>query len=310
MRFRPILAMLALIATVPASAQQSARLDPTLITTVLTPEIAVVSYGNQGNVGVSHGADGTVIVDAMYADSSSAIISALRALGAGPVRMVIDTHWHHDHTGGNENFASKGAIVVAHDNVRKRMSALQFMSGLDRSVPPSPKEALPIVTFASELTFYVNGDVMRVVHVANAHTDGDALIFWEKANVLQMGDVFNRVTLPLIGINEGGSIDGMIRAAVAGLRLSNDTTRIIPGHGAVGTKADLQAYHDMLVDIRGKVAAGISAGRSVEEIVRTKPAARYGLLDAFVNPDLFVELVYYSLKKLPMPTKTGKRSSH
>lgn len=303
-------AMLALIMIAPAAAQQAAQPQPEMITTALTPEIAVLSYGNQGNVGVSHGVDGTVLIDAMYANASAKIKSSVQALGAKPIRMVINTHWHHDHSEGNENFAGNGAIVIAHENVRKRLSTLQFMSGLNRTVLPSAKGGLPLVTFTGELSFHLNGDVMHVVHVPNAHTDGDVLVYWEKANVLQMGDLFNRVTLPLIGINEGGSIDGMIRASVKGLQLSNDTTRIIPGHGAVGTKADLQAYHDMLVDIRGKVAAGISGGRSVEEIVRDKPAARYGMLDAFVKPDLFVELVYYSLRKLPMPVRGPKRSTY
>ena len=291
----------ALLCAVPATAQAPAQpsAQPEMKTAVLAPGVAVVSYGNQGNVGVSYGPDGVVLIDAMYVNASAKLRAAIRALSAAPVRMVVNTHWHHDHAQGNETFAGSGATVVAHENVRRRMGARQYMTGLDRDVPPSPVQALPRVTYATQMTLHVNGDTLRLLHLPAAHTDGDTIVHWERANVLMMGDLFNRMTLPFIGLNEGGSIDGYIAAVARGVEIANADTRVVPGHGAVGTRADLQAFHTMLTDIRAQVAAGIAAGRSLDEIVRARPTARYGMTNAFIKPGLFVEIVYRSLRKEP-----------
>jgi glyoxylase-like metal-dependent hydrolase (beta-lactamase superfamily II) len=215
-----------------------------------------------------------------------------------PVRFVINTHWHFDHTGGNENFGKRGAVIIAHDNVRARMSTDQFLAALNQKVPASPKGALPVVTFGAGVTLHLNGDTLHVVHVANAHTDGDALIHWQKANVLHMGDTFfHRASFPFIDLSCGGSIDGLIVAIDKGLALSNPQTRIIPGHGPVATRAELAAYRAMLVDIRAQVAAGIRAKRTLAQIQAAKPAARYGMPDGFLKPDAFVQAVYSSLTK-------------
>lgn len=156
------------------------------------------------------------------------------------------------------------------------------------------------MTFEDGVTLHLNGDTLHVVHVGNAHTDGDSLVHWQKANVLHMGDTFfNKVTWPFIDLSSGGSIDGLIAAADKGLALSNGTTRIIPGHGPVASRADLTAYRAMLADVRARVAAGIRAGRSLAQIQAARPTAAYGMTEGFIKPDRFVAFVHESLRKRP-----------
>lgn len=265
----------------------------------LAPGVAVL-FGAGGNIGLSYGEDGNVIVDDQFAPLTDKIAAAVATLDGDPVRFVINTHWHGDHTGGNENFGKRGAVILAHDNVRTRMSTDQFMSAIDQRAPASPKGALPVVTFADGVTLHLNGDTLHVVHVANAHTDGDSLVHWQKANVLHMGDTFfHQTSFPFIDRDSGGSIDGLIAAVDRGLALSNDATRIIPGHGKVATRQDLTAYRAMLVDIRAKVAAGIAANRTLDQIKAAAPTAQYGMPNGFIKPDQFVEFVYKSLKEPP-----------
>ncbi len=229
---------------------------------------------------------------------SDRILAAIATVDPDPVRFVVNTHWHGDHTGGNEAMGRRGAVIVAHSNVRTRMSSEQFIAALDSRVPASPQGALPVVTFEDGVTLHLNGDTLHVVHVADAHTDGDSLVHWQKANVLHMGDTFfHQVTFPFIDLSSGGSIDGLVAAADKGLAWSNDTTRIIPGHGPVASRADLAAYRAMLVDVRAKVAAGIAAKQSLAQIQATRPAARYGMADGFIKPDQFVAFVHESLTK-------------
>jgi len=263
----------------------------------LAPGVAVL-FGAGGNIGVSYGADGNIIVDDQFAPLTDKILAAIATVDPDPVKFVVNTHWHFDHTGGNENLGKRGAVIVAHDNVRTRMAAGQFMAAVNQTVPPAPGLALPVVTFAEGVTLHLNGDTLHVIHVANAHTDGDSLVRWQKANVLHMGDTFfHRASFPFIDLGSGGSIDGAIAAVGRGLSFANAATRIIPGHGPVAARADLVAYRAMLIDIRAKVAAGIAARRSKAQIVASKPAMRYGMPDGFVKPDAFVATVYDSLSK-------------
>lgn len=260
----------------------------------LTEGVAVL-FGAGGNIGVSHGVDGTILIDDQFAPLSEKIQNSIKALGAEPAKYVINTHWHGDHSGGNENFGKAGALIMAHDNVRVRMLGEQT-SGRGNSTP-SPKESLPAVTYEDGVKMYLNGDEMHVIHIANGHTDGDSIIFWKNANVIHMGDMyFNKVTLPFIDLNSGGNVKGVLAAAEKALSLANDETQIIPGHGPMASKADLIGYRDMLQDVIAKVGAAKTAGKSLEETQAMKPAARYDTNpDGFIKGDAFVEAVYNSL---------------
>jgi glyoxylase-like metal-dependent hydrolase (beta-lactamase superfamily II) len=264
----------------------------------LAPGVAVL-FGSGGNIGLSYGEEGNVIVDDQFAPLTDKIAAAIATVDKDPVRLVVNTHWHGDHSGGNENFGKRGALIIAQDNVRARMSTDQFLAAFNQKVPPSPKDALPVVTFGEEVTLHINGDTMHVVHVHNAHTDGDSLVHWRKANVLHTGDTFVVASFPFLDLGSGASIDGLIAAANTSLGLANATTRIIPGHGPVVSRKELEEYRDMLVDVRGKVAAGIRAKQSLAAIKASKPAARYNFPPGFIGADQFVEAVHTSLTKPP-----------
>ena len=291
----------------PAAAQQQDFSKVEVKVERIAPGVAVL-FGAGGNIGLSYGEDGNIIVDDQFAPLTERIAAAIATLDRDPVRFVINTHWHFDHTGGNENFGRRGAVILAHDNVRARMSTEQFLAAMNMKVPPSPKEALPAVTFADGASLHLNGDTLHIVHVRSAHTDGDSLVHWQKANVLHMGDTFFfRQSFPFVDLSSGGSIDGLIAAVNRALGIANASTRIIPGHGPVASRADLVGYRDMLVDIRGKVAAGMKGKRTLAQIKAAAPAARYGMPAGFIKPDQFVEAVYNSLRTPPKAGGAGHK---
>lgn len=256
-----------------------------------------VLFGAGGNIGVSYGPDGTVLIDDQFAPLTPKIQTAISELGAEPVKFLINTHWHFDHSGGNENFGKAGALIMAHDRVRDRMK-----KGSDatpgREVPPAAPEALPVITYHDGIKLHLNGDEVRVKHMSHAHTDGDSIVFWEKANVLHMGDLFfNKVTLPFIDLNSGGNARGVLKAAEKALKMVDENTQIIPGHGPMATKADLVAYRDMLKSVIGAVETAQAEGKSMEQIIAMKPAQQWDTNPkAFIKGDAFVEAVYKSLK--------------
>jgi glyoxylase-like metal-dependent hydrolase (beta-lactamase superfamily II) len=284
---------LALAAPIAAQRQDMSKVEVKVER--LAPGVAVL-FGAGGNIGVSFGEDGNVLVDDQFAPLVPKILAAVRTLDPDPVSFLVNTHWHGDHTGGNEALGKGGAVIVAHDNVRERMSVEVFSKRFG-TTPATPKPGLPVVTFAQGVSFHLNGDRLQLIHVPHAHTDGDALVYWTRANVLHMGDTFfHRVTFPFIDLESGGSIDGMINAARRGLALVKPGGKVIPGHGPVATRAELQAYLAMLVDIRAKVQAGIKARRTRAQIVASKPAAAYKLpADGFIKADDFVGTVHDSL---------------
>jgi glyoxylase-like metal-dependent hydrolase (beta-lactamase superfamily II) len=293
---RSLIALVLAVAAAPAPAQQQDYSKVEIKVERIAPGLAVL-FGAGGNIALSYGEDGNVIIDDQFAPLTDKIAAAIATVDPDPVRFVINTHWHFDHTGGNENFGKRGAVIMAHENVRARMSTEQFLAAMNMKIPPSPRQALPVVTFSNGVTLNYNGDTLHVVHVANAHTDGDSIVHWVKANALHMGDTFFfRDTFPFIDLSSGGSIHGLIAAVNQGLQISNATTRIIPGHGPVATRQDLVGYRDMLVDVRNKVAAGIKAKRTLAQIQATKPAARYGMTSGFMKPEQFVEAIYNSLR--------------
>ena len=282
----------------PAAAQPSSMDNVQIRVERVAPGVAVL-FGRGGNIGLSYGADGNVLIDDQFAPLTERILAAIRTLDPDPVRFLINTHWHGDHSGGNENIARTGTVIVAQDNVRRRMSMEQMVRG-DR-VPASPAAALPIVTVSEDVTFHLNGDNIEVHHVAHAHTDGDAIIHWPNANVIHMGDTFWSGLLPFIDLDSGGSIDGMIAATEAGLAIANDQTVIVPGHGPIGHKPELQRFHDMLKTLRDRVAAEIRAGHSLDQIKALRLADAYGPPDGFITPDVLIESIYRSL------TRPGER---
>ena len=222
-----------------------------------------VLFGAGGNIGLSTGVDGTFIIDDQFAPLTAKIVAAIRTVTDRPVKYVINTHWHGDHAGGNENFGNAGALIVAHDNVRKRMSTEQFMAAMNQRVPASPRAALPVVTFAEGVTFHLNGDSIAITHVRPAHTDGDAIVHFLKANVVHMGDVFNNTGLPFIDRSSGGTSAGIISAADLVFAMANDQTRIIPGHGQITDRNRLRAWRDAVSTVRERVASEVRDRKSV-----------------------------------------------
>lgn len=232
-----------------------------------------VLFGAGGNIGVSVGEDAVFVVDDQFAPLTPKIVAAIRTLTDKPVKFVLNTHWHFDHTGGNENFGKAGALIVAHDNVRKRMSTEQFMAAMNRREPPSPKAALPVVSFTDGVTFHINGDSIVVAHVAPAHTDGDAIVHFLKSNVVHMGDVFNNAGLPFIDLSSGGSVRGVIAAADRVYAMTNAQTRIIPGHGQVTDRNRLKAWRDAIFAARERIQAEVRAGKTVDQVLALKLTA-------------------------------------
>jgi glyoxylase-like metal-dependent hydrolase (beta-lactamase superfamily II) len=258
-----------------------------------------VLTGAGGNMGLCVGGDGAYLIDDQFAPLTGRILAAIEALTPEPVRFVINTHYHGDHTGGNENMGKEGALLVAHEKVRQRMSAGTFMKFFDREVPPAPSGALPVVTFTDAVTFHWNGDEIRVFFVGPAHTDGDSIIHFVKADAFHMGDTVFNGTYPFIDVSGGGRIEGVIRAVDRVLKVAGEKTRFIAGHGApLPTRPELEAYRDMLVTVRDRVARFMAEGRTKEQVVAAKPTAD---LDAkwgggWIKPDPFVGLVYESMK--------------
>ena len=252
-------------------------------------------FGAGGNMAVSHGADGTVLIDDQFAPLTPKIEAAVAGLGASPVKYLINTHWHGDHTGGNENFGKAGAIIIAQDHVRDRMASPQVRG--TRTIGPSPAAALPVITYHDGINLHLNGDRVRTTHLKHAHTDGDSVVQWEKANVIHMGDTFfHQVTLPFIDLDSGGSAKGLLAGIGKVLTMIDDKTVVIPGHGPVATKADLVIYRDMLASVIAAVEAGKAAGKSLVEIQATKPAARWDTNpDAFIKGDAFIAAIFKSL---------------
>lgn len=303
MRTSPMLLATTLLASILPSARLGAQagLDTVQIRSQKLTDHVYVLFGSGGNIGVSVGDDGGFVIDDQFAPLSEKIKAAIAQLDPKPVRFVVNTHWHGDHTGGNENMSQGGAVIVAQDNVRKRMSVEQALErgGQTTRVPASPHAALPVLTFAEDVTFHVNGDSLRVIHVAAAHTDGDAIIHFTKANVIHTGDTFFNGRYPFIDLSSGGSIDGIVAAADKALSLANESTQIVPGHGAVGTKADLQEYRSVVSTIRDRIAKMVAARKTLAEVAAAKPTAEFDAKwgKGFITPDMMVDQVYTSLKK-------------
>ena len=254
--------------------------------------------GAGGNIGASVGEDGIVVVDDQYAPLADRIQAALKGITDKPVRFVINTHYHEDHTGGNSYF-QKQAPIIAHDNVRKRLES-GGRAGNGGSVKieakPAPKDALPIITFDHDVTIHLNGEDIRALYFPAGHTDGDAVIFFPKSNVVHMGDDFVTYGFPFIDVDSGGSIDGMIDGVEKVIGQVPSDVKIIPGHGPISSVADVRAYLDMLKDTREAVVKAIQGGQTLDQMKQAKlldPWKKYS--GQMINSDAFLETIYNSL---------------
>jgi len=291
----------ALMLTAPALAQETDFSAATIQTDQVGNGLFMLTLigAGAGNIALSTGPDGSVLVDTQFAPLNAKILAAVRAAGGGDVKYVINTHWHGDHSGGNEPLGLAGAVIIAHDNVLTRMSTEQFMAAFNQRVPPSPAAALPVVTFPSRTTFHLNGNVVNVIHVENAHTDGDSIVHFTNANVIHTGDTYMKDVYPFIDVGSLGSIDGFIASSEAVLARSDASTKIIPGHGALANKADLQRFHDMLVKVRGNIKTLIDQGKTEDEVVAAKPTEEFDAAwgQGFMTPENFIRFAYQSLKR-------------
>ena len=294
-----LLGACALLAAATAAAQRD--FSKVEITARPVAEGLYVLEGAGGNMAVSVGEDGVFLVDDQFAPLTEKIVAAIARITPKPVRFVLNTHWHGDHTGGNENLGRAGAIIVAHDNVRRRMSAEQFNDFFSSKTPASPRGALPVVTFSGgTVTFHLNGEELRAVHAANAHTDGDTIVHFVKADVIHSGDIVWNGLYPFIDIASGGSVEGTVAACDLMLKMSTPGTRIIAGHGpSVVTPAEVRAFRDMLATILARVKALVEQGRSLEQIKEAKVSAEFDEKwgKGFLKPDRFVESIARPLLK-------------
>ena len=278
---------LAAACTLPAHAQDFSKVE--IVTTKLGDTLYMLK-GAGGNIGVSAGEDTVFIVDDQFAPLTPKIAAAIQKISQKPVQFVLNTHWHGDHTGGNENLGKTGAIILAHENVRKRLSTDQFIDMIKSKEKPLAKVGLPVITFDSSITFHLNGEQIRVVHAPRAHTDGDAIVHFDGSDVVHMGDIFWNGLYPFVDYSSGGSISGIIGACDRVLAMTTDKTKFIPGHGPLGTRADVKAYRDMLVAISGRVQKAIAEGKTDEEIVKLAPSKEFDekFGKGYLNGDKFV----------------------
>lgn len=249
--------------------------------------------GSGGNIAVSVGEDGTFMVDDQYAPLTEKIVTAIAGFTDDPVDFVINTHWHVDHTDGNENFGGAGAVIVSHANSRRRMETDQLIELFEVRQEAYSREGLPKITFDESVRFHLNGETIDVFYLGRAHTDGDAIVYFRDSNVVHTGDVFVRYGLPFIDQPNGGSINGIISVVNQVAELTDEDTVFIPGHGQLSSRGDLLEFHDMLVNIRDRVQTLIQEGRSLEEIAAVNPAEGYPA--TFVSSEAFLRLVYDSL---------------
>jgi glyoxylase-like metal-dependent hydrolase (beta-lactamase superfamily II) len=298
---------LLLISTVLAGIAAAQEPDWSKVEVKVVPVAGGVSMlvGEGGNIGVTSGKDGIFLIDDQFEPLLPKIRAAVKTLGDGPIRFVVNTHFHGDHTGSNAKLHEAGALIIAQENVRKRLGMERVDRDTKERIPPKPPEAWPLVTYASGVNLYLNGDELEVTHVARAHTDGDSIIRFKKANVIHMGDTFFNGMYPFIDVDSGGSVDGMIGAADKVLSTADDKTKIIPGHGSLATKADLQTYRNVLAGIRDKVKGLIAQGKTLDQIVAAKPTAQWDATwgKGFMGPDVFVSFVHRSLTEKPAGTK-------
>ncbi len=277
----------------PIEAQQTkVEYVPTFLSSTVT-----MIKGRGGNIAVSAGEDGVFIIDDQLEPLTDQLVAAIRLISDEPIRFVINTHYHGDHVGGNEKIGKAGAVIIAHDNIRERMTTDQFNHFFNDTTPAWPKGALPVVTFNDKVTLHLNGEAVTAHHVPRGHTDGDSIVYFSESNVLHMGDVFFNGRYPYIDLDGGGTVQGMIAAVAKGLDLSDEETRVIAGHGPMSDRKGLQEYHDFLVTVRDRVQSLIDQGMNLQQAIAAKPTAEWDdiLGEVWITGDQLVTFVYNSL---------------
>ena len=268
MKLTDILTTAALVTALGFSGHSQAQ-DEAGLTVQRLSETVSVLIGKGGNIGVFSGPDGTFIIDDSFEGDGEMISAAVAAISDLPISYVLNTHWHFDHSGSNDYFGHNGSIIIAHDNVRKMLASGAYLSVVDAEIPPAPPEALPVITFDDSMSLHMNGEEVRMLHLTPGHTDGDGIVWFKGSNIIHMGDAFLSGIYPLIDVDSGGSIDGSITAAETVLAFINDETKLIPGHGPVSTRADLEAFRDMCVALRDRIAEMKGRGMSLEDVLST-----------------------------------------
>lgn len=282
-----------------------------------TPEITSQDLGNGiymmvgsgGNIGVSAGADGVFVIDSQFLNIAPANLAKIKEIAGGAPTFLVNTHWHGDHTGGNAAF---GGTIVAHDNVRGRMSTDQELTRLGQTstTPASPKEAWPVITFAEGLSLHLNGQTISVFHTPLAHTDGDAMVYFEEADVLHMGDVFFKGNYPFIDTGSGGTVDGYIAAMQTAHDRISEATKVIPGHGPLAARSDIAESIEMLKGVRGAVVAAIEGGMNMEEAVKEDILAEWNEKwgNGFIQPQAMIALAWSDLEPKIAARSQGRGS--
>ena len=266
-------------------------------TTKLTNNLYVI-HGSGGNVILSIGNNGVILVDDQYAPVTEKIKSVIANITNKPIKFVINTHLHPDHVGGNENLGEAGAIIVSHDNVRKRLSSDQFFEFINQTIPALSEKGLPIITFSDNMTFYQNDDEIRITHLDSGHTDGDSAVYFTNNNVIHVGDDFSDRSYPLMDLSSRGSVDGLISSLESILSMINEDTKVVGGHSGISNQTKVKDYLNMLIDVRDVMNNMIKEGKSLDEIIQLKPTSQYDIFYhdySFIKPKDFVTNIYMSL---------------
>jgi glyoxylase-like metal-dependent hydrolase (beta-lactamase superfamily II) len=255
--------------------------------------------GAGGNLGVFVADDGVFLVDGQFAPLTERIRAEIGRVSDQPVRFLINTHFHGDHTGGNANFGPAGTIIVAHENVRRTLAQPHYIEMVQTRWPAFAPAALPAITFSNAVSFNQGGERIDVIHAPPSHTDGDSVIFFRGSDVIHMGDIFRTRGQPIFDRNNGGSYEGLIAASDFVLNLMGENTKIVPGHGAVSTRADLLEVRNIMATVRDRIQAGIDAGRTAEAIVASDPSAGFNWRDGRLTVDETVRWIHTELVAQP-----------
>jgi len=285
------------IATLFANIAEAQEKKVEYLATPLSDTVTVIK-GRGGNIAVSAGEDGVFIIDDQIKPLTDQLLAAIRDISGEPIRFVINTHYHGDHVGGNETLGKAGSVIIAHDNIRQRMTSDQFSRFFNETTPAWPKDSLPVVTFNDRVTLHFNGEAVDAHHVPRGHTDGDCIVHFTVSNVIHMGDIFFNGLYPFIDLDGGGSIQGMITAVDLGISLADGETRVITGHGPpVSNRAGLIEYRAFLVKARDNVQALVDQGMTLEQAVAVKPTAEWdeALGKIWIKPAQMVTFIYNSL---------------